>query len=546
MHSILPSLLKFFLFIALASPAFGTELLALNERSLFDLREGRDGLEFNFKASLLEITQAQDLIGVNTFPLDIAAYDLFQLDGLPLLKTPGLPQWPFVSFFVVGSPDEYSVHFDPGAEVSLGKRMALPAVQMPCRCLKRNSAWFEKSDHPLLDNHFSIEYIGEFRGHQISKVTITPFRREKNETFVLKDFTMSIKGQAQAFNFESIWHQEKTGRALFVGPEHLLEAARPLMDYHRTTGKEILTLVYRDESFEQLQFRIRELYHQQAFDSAVIMGDEELVPMERVITSADWSTPSDMNYFTMGGVEDRIPDVVYGRMVASNANQVRSQISKFFEYLESTYRDGHGLTRGVMVSSDEGFNPTDEEYSHAMMAPMRSRLGMNFDFFLQGRRDATAGSILRSLNRGAIWMNYIGHGEGDRWPSITGQALTVDQFSGLTASSVKPIVIDVACQNGRLSFDRRIGERLMNQQNGLRPTGALAYYGGSVDISWHPPAQMAVHINEIAARGEIRELGAILLAGQLKLVELYDDLPSALENIVWYHLQGDPLLELDL
>ena len=45
--------------------------------------------------------------------------------------------------------------------------------------------------------------------------------------------------------------------------------------------------------------------------------------------------------------------------------------------------------------------------------------------------------------------------------------------------------------------------------------GATAYYGGSVDISWHPPAIMAVGINRALAKKEAKTLGEILLLGQL-------------------------------
>ena len=57
---------------------------------------------------------------------------------------------------------------------------------------------------------------------------------------------------------------------------------------------------------------------------------------------------------------------------------------------------------------------------------------------------------------------------------------------------------------------------------------------------------MAVAINEKMVEGQNRELGKILMAGQLDLYKNYSDRQSARENLVWYHLFGDPALQIDL
>ena len=102
----------------------------------------------------------------------------------------------------------------------------------------------------------------------------------------------------------------------------------------------------------------------------------------------------------------------------------------------------------------------------------------------------------------------------------------------------------MACQNGKFSNEGRLGERFMNGTDHGKPVGAVAYYGGSVDISWHPPAIMARGINLNMANSKPKTIGEALLAGQLYLLSNYDDLSAAEENLKWYHLQGDPTLQL--
>jgi len=81
-------------------------------------------------------------------------------------------------------------------------------------------------------------------------------------------------------------------------------------------------------------------------------------------------------------------------------------------------------------------------------------------------------------------------------------------------------------------------------RGGVHKGGAVAYYGGSVDISWDPPAIMAIGINKAVSENNQRRLADVIFEGQSYLLENMDDIDSALENLVWYHLQGDPLLNL--
>ena len=132
---------------------------------------------------------------------------------------------------------------------------------------------------------------------------------------------------------------------------------------------------------------------------------------------------------------------------------------------------------------------------------------------MQEKINSTPENINNILNKGAIWLNYIGHGEGSTSPSLHSRSYHSNDVKTIDGKGkVKPVIIDVACQNGRFSFDNRLGERFLNETKGKDSLiGAVAYYGGSVDISWHPPAKMAVIINQILAKGKSSYLGKLLL-----------------------------------
>ena len=90
----------------------------------------------------------------------------------------------------------------------------------------------------------------------------------------------------------------------------------------------------------------------------------------------------------------------------------------------------------------------------------------------------------------------------------------------------------------------------MNAHKGDAATGARAYYGGSVDISWDPPAIMSQGISQFVSktwtegRQKTTTLSEAMWAGQLHLMETYSDLKASTENRIWYHLQGDPTMML--
>jgi hypothetical protein len=74
--------------------------------------------------------------------------------------------------------------------------------------------------------------------------------------------------------------------------------------------------------------------------------------------------------------------------------------------------------------------------------------------------------------------------------------------------------------------------------------GAVAYYGGSVNISWHPPAIMARGIAFEQLDKKFHHLGEALLAGQMYLAANWNNQEQVIDNFEWYHLQGDPGLNL--
>jgi hypothetical protein len=65
-----------------------------------------------------------------------------------------------------------------------------------------------------------------------------------------------------------------------------------------------------------------------------------------------------------------------------------------------------------------------------------------------------------------------------------------------------------------------------------------------VNISWDPPAIMAVGISKAHFEKPVHTLGGTVLAGQVYLSEQKGTGDELIDNLRWYQLLGDPSLEL--
>lgn len=462
-------------------------------------------------------------------------------------KTVGAPAVPFKSFLLTGDPADYDVELEALKVSIIEDLIPTPAQEMPCRCEVvpwKFSADYneEKYTKPSLA-HIKKEFLGVFKGEKITKVTVFPiaYNHLKGARFITSA-KLNIKSKKGAINFFKMKGTDKNYN--IFAHRKFEESLASLIKLRKDQGYNVnfYGLDEIGDDFIAIKEFIHSLYKKEPFSYSLIIGHEEEFPTEYVMTQFDTRTPSDMNYYTMDGEEDEIPDVLYARLSVSNIEELKSVISKTIEFENRSWRSPAGESEMIAIASDEGSAPDDVEYVREMQEPLRSKFKWNSNEFFQANESGSADKIAEQINRGSIWLNYIGHGTGYEWPSVYGREFTVADISNDNAGTVRPVVVDVACQNGRFSNEGRMGETFM--RGGVNKSGAVAYYGGSVDISWDPPAIMAIGINKAVSENNQRRLVDVIFEGQSYLLENIDDKDAALENLVWYHLQGDPLLNL--
>jgi hypothetical protein len=449
-------------------------------------------------------------------------------------KEEGVAKIPFQTMLLAGTPSDFEINLSYDENFKALKTEIAP--KMPCRCADDAPDFtFKKQDER---EHFKLEYVGDYRGRDITKLTYYPYSIAKESYASEIKVSRTDKNKAESFIFKNF----ESTKMLIVMPKTWEQEFDSYIRWREAQGVEIHKYTFDETTPDQLREVVRGHYENHQINYLWLIGDEDIITPYYIQTTNDVRTPSDLPFTLMGGDEDFIPDMFYGRLPISRLEEIRPFLKKVGNYERSTGKHVIGM------ASDEGYNPTDEEYLEQMVAPLRDELGFGNSIIHQSSRDGNKEALIRSLEAGASWINYIGHGIGHAWPSLYRSEFNTSDIAELAPAPLLPVVIDVACQNGRFSRDGRLGERFLNDSSLHNLRGAVAYYGGSVDVSWHPPAIMAVGINqELAALKNFNErlsLGELVLRGQLHLLENYDVTSLVRENFVWYHLLGDPLLNV--
>ena len=555
--------LQFFTFLilfsnqALSETIYFDESSGLNNRMTISTIKNRSFLgkrvRFSLKSASLKDSADNKLLGEGKFT-DLIFSNLKNTDEI------NKPRLPYLALFVEGKPSDFIVDVREGSSQTIKNILPRPNLKLPCRCLKEGDD-IEPLDKKVYENEraelFEIDYLGDFRGVELSRVKLFPSRyvgRDKelivypNIEFSIFDKSKDIVATHEVKDLINLG-ADINKKFIVVGPERFFEALGPWKKWKEEEGFEIklVPLEGLGETAKDIKSFFRSEYKKEAFSWALLLGHEEIMPTNYVKTDSHDKTPSDLAYFTMGGLRDYIPDVFYGRFVVDSLQDLEVQVLKTIQFEKGAYDNQSGYKRQVGIASDEGYDPTDVEYLKSMQTPLEKAFGIRPYKFLQEKINSTPENINKVLNQGAIWLNYIGHGEGSTWPSLHSRSYHSDDIKSIDGKGqVKPVIIDVACQNGRFSFDNRLGERFLNETKGKDLLiGAVAYYGGSVDISWHPPAKMAVIINQILAKGKSTHLGKLLFNGQMDLFKKHSTKKEVVDNLKWYHLLGDPSLRID-
>ena len=324
---------------------------------------------------------------------------------------------------------------------------------------------------------------------------------------------------------------------LVLVADDLVNAIAPLVAWNRQKGLEVEVITFSQAggTKEKVQEVIQNYHDTKAKPSYLLfVGNKTTMPAFSESTGSG-NAISDYRMALLSG-NDEMPDALYGRILADNEDEVETQVNRIINY-EKNPPAGNWFPNGAVIASQEGSNPSDQDYAEMVSESLKAGTYRAMDHFFQAEDNATIDNISSAINTGRTWLAYWGHGSGTAWGNTNGGYFSNSDVDQLNNQDRQPVLIDVACLNAAWgTLARPFGKAWVTQKNG----GAVAFYGGSVSISWHPPALMSVGIAKYHFEKPVHSIGGSVMAGQMYLVEKMGTGNNVMDNIKWYNLFGDP------
>jgi hypothetical protein len=506
-----------------------------------------------------------------------------QSDGFDSLKAPGL-----VPMDAYGNPDLFTtgslIAVPEGYQARLtvlsSEQRDLPGVlvrpaQKQYRCGGTNedfkfNATLYQSKGLFPRTNLSLEEVGRLRGLHLERVAFYPLQLDPTakvlkvttDAKVRVDFVRTSEKVAPLHLSEGFYRLARavTSNGLSLGrdvlqadsadllliltADSLQESLAPLVAWKRQKGIETRVVTFSEAggSKEEVKAYIQNLYNTSAQKPTYLLfvGNKSTMPPYFEETGSG-KAATDYTFALLGG--GNVPNIFYGRLPADNAEDVKVQINRWIEYEKTPNVGADWYAKATTIASSDGASLSDKEYAQEIAKTLKANTFKDVDGFYQGDQSATISNITDALKEGRSWISYFGHGSGTSWGS-TNESFDVGTVGHLTNDHL-PVIVDVACENAAYTtHEKCFGKAWVTQQSDGKNVGAVAFLGGSVNVSWHPPAIMSVGIAHYHFEKPVYSLGGSVLAGQLYLIEKKGNTSETIDNVKWYNLFGDPSLEM--
>ncbi|HPF70065.1 MAG TPA: C25 family cysteine peptidase, partial [Candidatus Krumholzibacteria bacterium] len=330
---------------------------------------------------------------------------------------------------------------------------------------------------------------------------------------------------------------DRPGRMLIVVADAFADAVAPLAQWKTRRGieVEVATVSSLGGTSAGIAAGIAQRWSTQGIDWVLLAGDREWVPTR---TGTYDGSDSDTRYALVSG-DDLMPDLFVSRIPARTSADLAQQVAKFIAYERDAAPTGAtGYTRAAGIASNEG-TPADDVRCDNLRADLLATGFTGVDQLYQ-RTGATAADVRAAVLEGRSLINYIGHGTGTAWTSVP---FSVTDVTALN-NSRWPWIVDVSCSNGEFARTTCLAEAWMRAGTAAAPAGAVAVVAASSVAPWTPPTVMQSEIVDLLAYGQERTIGALHMAGLVRVLDVYGGLSVATQVLEQFNLFGDASLQV--
>lgn len=298
-------------------------------------------------------------------------------------------------------------------------------------------------------------------------------------------------------NFDAITYTsvEEYGNLLIICHGAFMDAMQPYVDWKTSIGfpVEMVDVSTIGTTAAAIKTYITDYYNTNGLSFVVLVGDAAQVPTN---TGGGLGGPSDNAYGYITG-SDHYQELLVGRFSAEQVAQVETQVTRTLNYeMDPQLLTDDWYTSVIGIGSDQG--PGDDgEYDYQHIRNMQDDcLGYNYTWNYelfdgsQGGNDAagnpSSSQVAADVNEGASLILYCGHGSTTSWGT---SGFNNNSVNSLTNKDKLPFVWSVACVNGNFMSGTCFAEAWLRATSNGEPSGAIAFFGATINQSWNPPME---------------------------------------------------------
>jgi len=354
--------------------------------------------------------------------------------------------------------------------------------------------------------------VSPFQYNPVTKVlrvyhdlTVELIKENENGSnqLIRKNSEIKIEGEwAQIYsrefqNFDAVTYTpvEEYGNLLIICHGAFMDAMEPYVDWKTSIGfpVEMVNVSTIGTTAAAIKDYILNYYNTNGLSFVLLVGDAAQIPTN---TGGGLGGPSDNAYGYILG-SDHYQELLVGRFSAEQVVQVETQVTRTLNYeMDPQLLTDDWYTSVIGIGSDQG--PGDDgEYDYQHIRNMQDDcLGYtytwNFELFdgSQGGNDAagnpTPSQVAADVNDGASLILYCGHGSTTSWGT---SGFNNNNVNSLTNNDKLPFIWSVACVNGEFMNGTCFAEAWLRASNNGEPSGAIAFFGATINQSWNPPME---------------------------------------------------------
>lgn len=286
-------------------------------------------------------------------------------------------------------------------------------------------------------------------------------------------------------------------------------------------------------------------------------------PIDSLIVPYDAYGGADPLYSLVSG-NDKYPDIVIGRFAASTKSEVKTMVEKVISYenqlTSNWFNNGIGIA-GTFTQEElnlYNYDTLDGDWYHMRNTIRCYLLSGHFTNVLEyydgshGLLDApgdpSSTDIINSINSGVSLINYLGHGEVDKW--VTSDFCNND-VQYLMNQDKLPFIFSTSCLVGQFNNNTTqcFAETWQKAKmaNTGEPTGCIGFYGSSITQSWCEPMDAQDSFNRQLIDENFVTIGMLCYSAGCDMMSYYlsGEIPTIAERMfdAWI-LFSDPSLHI--